>query len=218
MRNKWSLLLSASAVMLLLAACGTTTDKTEPIKEPTEDVTDVTGEETEDATEGAAGEDTTKTEGEAQASTPEAGILKDAKILTSDEQDYQIAVLPEYNLTSEEPGRDSLMASEDGEVFMRIETVQKEDDMYDFWLENMSEVLSASANGEAPKELTDVKSLPAGDGIEKAKAFSVDSETGTVTGIIYERGEMIVRLTIYDSPKNEHFEKFLRMGETIQTK
>lgn len=217
MKNNWRLLFSASAIMLLLAACGTDTDKTEPIKEPTENATGVTGEDIEtDVT--TVEEDETEVEGEVQAATPGIELMKDAKVITSDEQAYQIAVLPEYSLTSEEPGRDSLISSENEEVFMRIETAPKEEGTYDYLLENMGEVLSASAGGNAPKEVTDAASLPTGDGIENAKVQAVESETGTVTGIIYERGDMIVRLTIYDSTKNEHFEKYLRMGETVQAK
>ena len=36
--------------------------------------------------------------------------MKDGCKLSSDEQNYSISVLPKYTLTSEEPGKDSLMA------------------------------------------------------------------------------------------------------------
>ena len=56
------------------------------------------------------------------------------------------------------------------------------------------------------------------EGIENVKVLALKAETASVTGIIFERDNMVVRLTIYDSPKEEYFEQFLRMGETIVSK
>ena len=144
--------------------------------------------------------------------------MKDAVLTESDEQGYAISVLPDYTLTSEEPGKDSLLAVNNEAVFMRIETMAKEDSTYDYLAENMVAVLEASGDGSAPIEVTHEKSIPAGDGIENAKVLEVKAETASITGIIFERDNMIVRLTIYDSPKEEYFEQFLRMGETIVSK
>ena len=79
----------------------------------------------------------------------------------------------------------------------------------------MAAVLEASSGGVEPTEVTETASMPSGEGIENVKVLSVQAESGPVTGIIFERGEMVVRLTIFDSPKEEYFENFLRMGETI---
>ena len=87
-------------------------------------------------------------------------------------------VLPGYKLTSEEPGRDSLYSESDDSVFMRIETVPKEEGAYDYLAENMLTLLDAASDGDVPVELSEASSLPSGDGITNVKAYSVNAETG----------------------------------------
>ncbi len=191
MKSKWKLLYATIATASLLAACGTDTGKENPNGN----------------TNGSTGnvEET-------------VDIMKDAKVTDSDEQDYSIAVLPHYNLTSEEPGKDSLFTDKDGAYFMRIETTVNEDGMYDYFAENMVAVLEAASGGSKPIELTDEASIPSGEGIENAKVLSVQTNNGPVTGIVFERGNMAIRLTVFDSPKEEYFANFLLMGETIINK
>ncbi len=203
MKSKWNLLVAAVATTLLLTACGTSPDE---------------GKDKTDNTSNGAADVIDKDKVEVDETTANDGVenvMKDAKVTESDEQSYAISVLPDYLLTSEEPGKDSLMSTADESVFMRIETMPKEEGTYDYVLENMGSVLEASSDGGTPVEITDDASIPAGEGIENAKVLSVHADTATVTGIIFERGDMIVRLTIYDSTKETHFESFLRMGETI---
>jgi hypothetical protein len=204
MKIKWNLLLVAVATTLLLSACGTSPDADKDKA---------------DNTANGSADTVGKVEvDEATATDARENVMKGAKLTESDEQNYAISVLPDYTLTSEEPGKDSLMPIADESVFMRIETMSKKDVTYDYLLENMDAVLEASSDGGTPVEVTDEASIPAGEGIENAKARSVKADTATVTGIIFERGDMIVRLTIYDTTKEEHFESFLRMGETIISK
>lgn len=144
---------------------------------------------------------------------------KEAELTDSDEQDYSVYVLPLYKLTSEEPGRDSLYFNDDtGSIFMRIETMVTEDGTYDYALENTLVLLEASGDSEAPKEITDIASLPSGENIKNAKGYIVNTETGPVSGFVFEKQGIVVKLTIFDSPESKHFEAFLRMAETIQGK
>lgn len=208
MKSRWSLLYAAIATTLLLTACGTS-----PEKDP-------------ESTNGSAGvvenvDKGTGTEGkepDTEVAEGQEDIMKDAELTESDEQSYAISVLPDYTLTSEEPGKDSLISANNEAVFMRIETVAKEDSTYDYLAENMIAVLEASGDGSAPIEVLNEKSIPTAEGIENAKVLAIKAETASITGIIFERDNMVVRLTIYDSPKEEYFEQFLRMAETIVTK
>lgn len=217
MKSKWNLLLAALAASLVLTACGTSPEAEKDSTNGSPDIVEETDKGTVDEKELTDTEETDDADKSATADDKE-NIMKDAKLTESDEQDYAISVLPDYTLTSEEPGKDSLMATGNESVFMRIETSPKEDGTYDYLLENMTASLEASGNGATPSELTDEASIPTGEGIVNAKVFSVKAETATVTGIIFERGEMVVKLTVYDSPEEEHFERFLRMGETIVSK
>jgi len=211
MKSRWSLLYAAIATTLLLTACGTSTDKEPESTNGSADV--VENVDKEPVTEGK--EPDTEVD---EVDEVQEDIMKNADLMESDEQSYAISVLPDYSLLSEEPGKDSLISADNEAVFMRIETVAKEDGTYDYLAENMIAVLEASGDGSAPIEVLDEKSIPTAEGIENAKVLAIKAETASITGIIFERDNMVVKLTIYDSPKEEYFEQFLRMAETIVPK
>lgn len=225
MKIKWNLLLVAFATTLLLAACGTNPDAGENTTNGSTDVVEETDKVDEnEGTEEVVEEETEVVEEETEvveettSNDSKEEFLKESKTTESDEQNYTMSVLPEYTLTSEEPGKDSLMATEDESVFMRIETMPKEEGTYDYSLKDIGAVLEASSDGGTPVEVTDKTAIPEGEGIENVKVLSVKAETASITGILFERGDMIVKLTIYDSPNEDHFENFLRMSETIVAK
>ncbi|WP_342509083.1 hypothetical protein [Sporosarcina sp. FSL K6-2383] len=203
MKSKWSFLYAAIATALLLTACGTDTGK-----DNTDGSTNGTANPVEDIDKGI---DDKQEPTDPVASNNE---MEKATVTDSDEQNYTIAVLPDYTLTSEEPGKDSLFFDADGSQFMRIETIANEPGTYDHLVENMIAILEATNEASTPAKLTDEAAIPTGEGIENATVFA----NGSVTGIVFERGSMIVRLTIFDSPNKEHFLNFLHMGETIVTK
>ncbi|MFC5588612.1 hypothetical protein ACFPRA_06925 [Sporosarcina soli] len=209
MKSKWNLLFASAAIALLLSACGTDQSNGTP-----NDTTDDTPEVENGSSVENDGEDVEEPETDVQKENEE-DVLKDAVPTASDAQNYTISVLPNYTLTSEEPGKDSLLADDNEAVFMRIETAPKEEGTYDYFTENLTAILEASSGGVAPTEVTDTTLIPSGEGIENAKVFSVQAESGPVTGIVFERGNMVVRLTIFDSSKEEHFNQFLKMSETI---
>lgn len=140
----------------------------------------------------------------------------DLKQVDSDAQDYSISIFPEYTLTSEEPGRDSLYLSEDGSIFMRIETTPFDQETYDFFKDNTVDLLQAvNANGEAPAELTE---LPQGEGIANAIGYTTNTAEAITSGIVFEKNGLLVRLTIFDSAEENYFDQFIQMGETIVSK
>ncbi len=237
MKKNWRLLYAIMAIALILSACGTTDADQDDVGEsggsetPISEVEetneeDANGDETnedavnEDETENATDEDSTNdkqlTEDEVSTETEtETDFLNEAMQVESDAQDFSVYLLPEYKLTSEEPGKDSLYLEADDSRFMRIETMSPEDFTYEYLEENMLAVLEASSGGKTPVEITDEQSLPSDNNLTNAKAYTVDVEEGTVTGILFEREDLLVRLTIFDSAEAEHFEDFLHMGETI---
>ena len=237
MKKRWLSIYAIMAMILVLSACseGNNTDNsnednnntTDPVEVEENDNNDeVSLEDEEESSEEDSttdGESTVEDGNSDETTTNEDEIvegtdnfLNEAKQVDSDEQNFSIHLLPNYTLTSEEPGRDSLYLDEDGTVFMRIETMIAEEGTYDYLHENMLTILAASGNESTePVQLEDESSLPAGESIENAIAYTVNSETGPVTGMIFEREGMIVRLTIFDSPDAEHFNNFLSMGETV---
>src|SRR4051794_23927823 len=117
MKSKWKLLYAAIATALLLSACGTDNGNENPDGKRNGSTNPV--------------EETDKGTGEEQdAPDKQDDGMKEATLTASDAQDFSIAVLPQYTLTSEEPGKDSLFSNADGSHFMRIETRVKEEGTY----------------------------------------------------------------------------------------
>lgn len=217
MNNKWRILLASLTASVMLAACGTSEPEVEPegttgnaVEEPADVETDV-AEDTSAETEVEV-----DTEVDADMETDE-GALTDAVETKSDEQDYSIMVIPGYNLVSEEPGRDSLLLDENNEVFMRIETVVKNDESYTFdeYYENMQELLMASSDGGTPAEITDDADLPETTGTA-VKGSEVESTEGYFRGYVMDLEEKLVRVTIYSTEDDEHIEDFKEMAATIK--
>ncbi len=184
----------------LLAACGTSeteqestgSEQTSPETDPAEE-TPVENEES-----GIVEEEPTKAETEGELST-------------SEEQQYEMYVLPGFQLTAEEPGRDVLMWEEDSSIFMRIETFTKEDIEFSLAESSMKETIAAS-NPDA--EIAEA-SAPQGVKFLNSVAYEIPTPEGKVTGIVYEKEKLIVRLTIFDNADVNATADFIDMGSTI---
>jgi ABC-type oligopeptide transport system substrate-binding subunit len=209
--KKNNLFLAATMLALggLLAACGTseteqngaeeTPQETAPAEETTE--TPVETEEPEEEPEEAeiAEEELSKAEAEGQ-------------LTESDEQQYKIYVLPGFQLTAEEPNKDALLWEEDSAVFMRIETFTKTDIEFAQAEAAMKEALAAS-NPDAEMAET---AAPQGAEILTSVAYEIPTAEGKVTGIVYEKEDLIVRLTVFDSSAVNATADFIDMGGTIE--
>ncbi len=239
--------------MLILGACGTSTQKSgstsnksngqdttedveqneeensddedelEEDEEVIEDETDNQGTEEDNDNQGTEEDDESEENGtnseddQNEAETDQ--FQENAKQVDSDAQDYAIHILPAYTLTSEEPGRDSLYLTEDGNTFMRIETNPFNQDDYDYFKENTVSLLeSTKADGETVSEITEENSLPQGENVKNAVGYTVKANDSILTGIVFEKDGLLVRLTIFDTPTQEHYSNFLKMGETITNK
>ena len=96
MKSRWSLLYAAIATTLLLTACGTSPSCGQGNTNGSTGVA-------EDVDKGTVTEDK---EPGTEVTDSQENIMKNAELTESDEQDYAISVLPDYTLTSEEPGKD----------------------------------------------------------------------------------------------------------------
>lgn len=139
-------------------------------------------------------------------------------LTASDEQNYSLYKLDGFELTGEEPNKDALYFVEDDSVFMRIETISDQEADYEIILHNMMQTLAAVSFDEEPTKITESNKLPTGEGIENAVGFEVHKEIGTITGYVFERNGMIVRLTVFDRNSANLTDAFLKMGETIDIK
>lgn len=189
MKKNLLLMSSILTIGVLLSACGST------------DTTDGnTGTPPKDAAEEATQEKT-------QESEP-AGTL-----IQSDGQNFEMHILEGYELTAEEPKKDSLYLKENPAAFMRIETFALEETDFAAAEETMKQTLQAVNPDEDPAEVTDFD----GSGYTQSAAYQVPSTEGTVTGIVYEKEDLLVRLTIFDDSSVNAIEDFIAMGKTIKS-
>ena len=234
--KKLTLAITLLMMMLLMAACGEessqesgnngsgNTEETDGTNTETESGTE-TEPETETDTE--TGTDTEAPETETPAAGEEAsggsgdtdkeisysinGETKTgtAAFTKSDELAYGLYVLPEFELTSEEPGKDKLSLKENDAVSMRIELLDSPD-----WntLEN-----------NVPLELEYFQSdivNPDDDQlqIDSAKIYEASNDEERVTIYLIQSEEMPLKLTMFTPAGQDYREAFVQMAKTITKK
>ena len=225
--KKLALALTFLIMMLLMAACGeesnensgnngngnteetggsNTETETEKENEPGTETPETETPDTEapDAGEEPAGSDEMNKEmsysinGETKTET--------ATFTKSDELAYGLYVLPAFELTSEEPGKDKLSLAENDAVSMRIELLDSPD-----WntLEN-----------NIPLELeyfgSDITN-PDDDNlqIDSAKIYEASNADERVTIYLIQSKEMPLKLTMFTPVGQDYREAFVQMAKTI---
>lgn len=209
MKLNWKVLCTGFAAVILLTACGTDAN-------PKEDTNSNTSGQVTDSTNGSSANNNDSANVNEADGNDASDNMSEAQLTESDEQSFSLEVLPEYTLTSEEPGRDSLYAEQNSNAFMRIETRAIEDGAYDNLLGNMKEVLTASSDGMEPEEVENIFTAADDNEIKNVKAFKVETNEGPVTGILFEKEDKIVRLTIFDTVEEEYKTDFINMAQTIK--
>lgn len=134
-----------------------------------------------------------------------------AYLKESDNQNYSLYVLPEYELTAEEPNKDSLYLSENGEVFMRIEMLPT-DMQWESIVEN-AKVQLAAINEEV--ETIDV---PSEDFFKDSFAIETSMDADIVTAYVIKNEGQPFKLTIFSKNDSDYKDAFLQMAKTIVTK
>ncbi|WP_423409860.1 hypothetical protein AABM38_07685 [Heyndrickxia sp. MSNUG] len=126
----------------------------------------------------------------------------------NDNQNYSMYVLPEYELTGEEPNKDVLFWKDDDSVFMRIELLPADID----WA-LMEENTKAQLTAVGP----DVKEaeIPDDTFFENAWAMETKSGSETVTSYLIKNEQQPIKLTLFTKDNADHRNAFLEMGKTI---
>ena len=219
MKKTWLLFVSITLVISLLAACTNSKEEINGAKdEPnTEDKTDENTKDEKVTEEGPVSEE------RAEKKTLHYSVLGESKeesstLTNSDEQNYSIYKLDGYSLAGEEPNKDSLYLDENSAVSMRVETISKDEASYEVIANNMIQSISKVSIGREPVEIDDIDKLPQGEGITNSVGYETTFELGTVSGYVFEQGNLIVRLTIFDQKSVNLTDAFLKMGETVAMK
>lgn len=126
----------------------------------------------------------------------------------NDNQHYSMYVLPEYELTAEEPNKDVLFLTEDDSVFMRIELLP--DDVEWPSVEENSKAQLAAVNPEVKET-----ELPADPFFDNAWAMETKLETEIVTTYLIKNEQQPLKITMYTKEKADHRDAFIEMSKTI---
>lgn len=212
--NKWFLPLSL--MVFMLTACGTA-----EVDENAENGTTGQAEIEEPAQEEQTNQENTNEENEADGDqiirlleqnlqyTMDGETKEEtAFLVNSDNQAYSLYVLPEFELTAEEPNKDVLYVKDNESIFMRIELLPHDAD-WDMAEQTMKDQLTAV--NEEVKEIT----LPEGDFYKDAIALEASSEESIVAGYLIKNDQVHLKLTLFSDTEQTYDNAFLKMAETI---
>lgn len=222
MKKNIGFILTIILSITVLVACNTKQDSTtEPSSSDTnETVTDnANGTEekttpTENDTEQSTDTITTTTENESTTiSYTSKGKNFDEKTTTVSGEQYSIQVIPGFTLTPEEPGKDVLMYDEDDTVSMRIESMSINDTTFNELVANTEETIAAINEQYEPFELTPYVGEHS---LKNSTSYIANFENESVIAVVFEKGDRLVRLTIYDNKEAELSEAMIKMGLSIK--
>lgn len=210
MMKKMYTLLSILVLTVLLAACGTSTTTEEQ---------DTTQESVSGNTEQTTSPDETEnTETDTTQSTESPKQALEGTSTESDSQNYSITVVEGFELTGEEPNKDLLFNQDNDLQSMRIETFSADETTIEEIQENLVATLQASNESAAVTEIKDENLIPTNEAIENTFAHQIDTPEGKVSGYVFEREGLIVKLTVFDTTDSPALETFVQMAETIKAK
>lgn len=214
---KWyTLFCSALLSLVLLSACGTSANDSNQVSGGNNNQKEETAENNDSSKDEANKEkdEQASEEGSDTVRTPETNLTSNGKeetafLKTSDNQEYSLYVLPEYELTGEEPYKDVLYVKEDDSQFMRIEMLPGEISMED--AVSTSKEQLASVNADVEK----IEVVPGHEWLKGAQMFSTKNDEGQVKAYLIEKDGWILKLTIF-SKDDQQEDAFLKMAETIE--
>ena len=123
----------------------------------------------------------------------------------SDNQPFSLYVLPSFELSAEEPGKDVVLLSENDKIYMRIELLSDNVD----WTkaeEDAKAFLNAISDSITEPELN----------INNGLSYEVTSGNDVVTAVLLKDEKTPVRLTMFTTKDADYRHAFLEMAKTIQ--
>lgn len=233
MNAKWKILTLSLMAAMMLAACNTADkDGSDAADSPDAGET-ATGDgaagTADEETDGSSEEDGGSADGQEADGSEERGPDREltyekdgsqksgkAALTDSDAQDYSIYVLDGFELTSEEPGKDSLYYTEDDANFMRIEVFDEDGADYAKTVSGMEEMLAGQ--GSDPEDAAGKYGLAGDPSIDELVVKQAKTDEGLTTGAVFAASGKIVRLTVFEGPEGGLADAFLSMGATVGPK
>lgn len=221
MKKYLQILFFMALASLLLVACGTA-------EEPKDDLapdnmtadSEKEGTDTEDNEVTTDGE--TPSEGNEDSITAENALTYTSKgkeytseTILIDEANYTIRILEGYEFTQEEPGKDLIFLQENGSISARIEVISKNDSTFEKLVANTEELMAAVNEQFKPFDINDaVKDYPEiGNFVAYIATYEGNEE---VVGVVFEKDDILVRLTVFDDKEFDLKDALIKMGLTIE--
>lgn len=130
------------------------------------------------------------------------------------DQNYKLHQLPGFTLSPEEPGKDIVVSNDDDQVFMRVETISTTDNSYDDVKSSLVEYMNAvGTTTPLPEDMLKVFKEA-----KSAEGYVVEFESDKVIGVVIEKDDLILKLTIHDNNTQDLTAAMLAMAATITQK
>ncbi|MBU8877611.1 hypothetical protein BGM26_01240 [Bacillus sp. FJAT-29790] len=131
-----------------------------------------------------------------------------AFLKNNDNQHYSMYVLPDYELTAEEPNKDILFLAENDQVFMRIELLP--DDVEWSLMEE-----TTKSQLEAVNEEVETIEAPSDEFFQSATVMEASTDEETVTAYLIKNKKQPLKLTIFTKSNLDVKDAFVQMAKTI---
>lgn len=128
---------------------------------------------------------------------------------------YTMQISNGFTFTPEEPGKDIVLYDENDKVSMRIEAFTKNDIAYEDLVTNTKDWMTAV---NEQYDTNNIDTLLTDQNITNATSFIANVEDEKVVTVVFEKGNLIVRLTVFDLNDVNLTDKLIKMGLTIQEK
>lgn len=226
MKKNYLFILSLLLTVILVVGCNTT-EKTEDNDSnqnaPSNSATQETPADSE-AVEDDTQDSSTQTDQNTNTSSTSKQEIKyeqngvDKKEMATEsqsaDQNYKLHQLPGFTLSPEEPGKDIYVSNDDDQVFMRVETISTTDNTYDNVKSSLVEYMNAvGTTTPLPADMLKVFKEA-----KSAEGYEVDFESEKVIGVVIEKDDLIVKLTIHDNDTQDLTAAMLAMAATITQK
>lgn len=200
-------------LILMLVACNTTD---EPPTEP------ANGTVTTNEGKNDSGE-ITETDEKQNDSSKNGNVTEDDPEATPNGEDttevsgdlYTMQISTDFTFTPEEPGKDMVLYDENDKISMRIEALTKNDTTYEDLVTNTKEWMTAVSD---QYDTNNIDALLTDQNITNATSFIANVEDEKVVTVVFEKGNILVRLTVFDLNDVNLTDKLIKMGLTIQEK
>lgn len=125
----------------------------------------------------------------------------------SDNQNYSIYVLPNFELSAEEPYKDVLYLSDNDSIFMRIEILPEDLDWNLVKDDTTSQLMAVSSDIQTQTTMDDF--------FKDVTIIEASNEEDTVTSYLINNKEIKIKLSMFTKKDKDYRNVFLQMAKTI---